>query len=301
MLITHIVSPQEDGMTLHALMRGPMALSGRQTRIVKQEGAVTVDAAPFFSNQPVRTGMIVRIELPDYEDETAPARDLNAVRVLYEDDTLLAVFKPAPLQCHPSPSAPRGSDTLESRVQRYLGRSAHPVHRLDAETTGVVLFAKVPFVQAHLQQQMANGRIAKRYQAWAYSVPSPESGEIDAPIARMTPDSFTRVVREDGQRAVSRYSVVRTAPLPGGHCASLLDLSPVTGRTHQLRVHMTHIGCPLLGDTRYFTPASFSVSAALGLPHHQLSAVSIRFIHPVSGKEIAVACDPVFSPQLSTL
>ena len=300
MIITHIVSAEEDGLTLHALLRGPMALSGRQTCLVKQQGAVTVDAAPFFANQPVREGMTVRVKLPEF-DAPAAAGDPDAVRVLYEDDALAAVFKPALLQCHPSPSAPRGSDTLQARVQRCLGQDAHPVHRLDAETTGVVLFAKAPYVQAHLQRQMQEGTFTKVYRAWIWGVPDPEDGVIDAPIARQSPDSFTRVVCAQGQRAVSRYRILRRASLDNGSAACLAELSPLTGRTHQLRVHMAHIGCPLLGDTRYFTLASACASDSLGLTHHQLSAVSLSFHHPITGKNMSVSCEAEFSPSVSYL
>ena len=296
MELLHLVSAQEEGMTLQHLLRSVMGLSARETRTAKQQGGVTVNGAPFFSNQKVSAGMTVRVQLSSYEgSDTASGAALPAPKVLYEDDALIAVFKPALLQCHPSPPAPGGTDTLEARVSAYLGRPAHPVHRLDAETTGIVLFAKLPFAQAHLQAQMQQGTFRKEYRAWCFGVPSPESGEIDAPIARETPDSFTRVVREDGQNAVSRYETLETVALPDGCLAALLALSPVTGRTHQLRVHMTHIGCPLLGDQRYFTEASHSASQALGLGYHQLSAVALHFIHPSTAEPVSIFCEPEFS------
>ncbi len=296
MILTHTVRPEEAGMTLQHVLRSVMGLSSRQAKIAKQQGAVTVDDAPFFANQKVLAGMVVRVSLSDYAQEKQPSgTTLPPVRVLYEDDALIAVFKPALLQCHPSPSAPGGTDTLEARVSQHLGRPAHPVHRLDAETTGIVLFAKLPFVQAHLQQQMQAGTFRKEYRAWCFGAPQPECGEIDAPIAREHPDSFTRVVCADGQQAVSRYETLKTVSFPGGFCASQLALSPVTGRTHQLRVHMAHIGCPLLGDQRYMTDASSKAGNALGLTYHQLSAVRLCFIHPVSGEKTQLTCDPEFS------
>ena len=289
MELIHIVTAEEAGLTLHQLLRGPMALSGRQTRNAKAQGAVTVDAAPFFANQKVHTGMVVRVQLDGYETHlTMPQQSCDVVEVVYEDDALLAVFKPALLQCHPSPSAPRGSDTLEGRVHAYLGYSAHPVHRLDSETTGIVLFAKLPYAQAHLQQQMQTGTFSKAYEAWVLGRPDPDEGEIDAPIARENPESFTRIVTQDGQRAVSRYKALRSVILPEGQAVSHIQLSPVTGRTHQLRVHMTHIGCPLLGDTRYYTSDSLEISARLGLTYHQLSAVSLCFIHPMTGRLLTI-------------
>ena len=142
MRIEHTVAPHEAGITLQQLLREQLGLSARQAKIAKQQGAVLVDDAPFFSNQPLRAGMVVRVELSQYDEmKNAPESDAPPVEVLYEDDAIIAVYKPALLQCHPSPSAPGGSDTLEARVTAYLGAPAHPVHRLDAETTGIVLFA----------------------------------------------------------------------------------------------------------------------------------------------------------------
>ena len=295
MRLVHIVSPAEDGLTLQQLLRGAMGLSGRETRFIKQNGGVSVNGAPFFSNQPLRAGMAVCVELVDYgRDEGDVQQPLPAPEIVWEDEALVCAFKPAGLQCHPSPSAPRGSDTLEARVSACLGAPAHPVHRLDAETTGLVLLAKAPFAQAHLQRQMAEGLFEKAYRAWVFGTPQPEGGEIDAPIARQSPDSFTRVVRADGQRAVSRYGTLAVRELRG-QTVSLLALSPMTGRTHQLRVHMAHIGCPLLGDTRYVTPASQAVSQRLGITYHQLSAVKLAFIHPLTGERVTLTHDAVFS------
>lgn len=295
MELIHIVTAEEAGLTLQQLLRGPLALSGRETRNAKAQGAVTVDAAPFFSNQTLAAGMVVRVELSGYDAPQNKPDAVPAVEIVYEDEALLAVYKPALLQCHPSPSAPGGSDTLERRVRAYLGRPAHPVHRLDSETTGLVLFAKLPYAQAHLQQQMQSGTFHKTYNAWVLGRPQPEAGVIDAPIAREHPDSFTRIVSADGQRAVSRYSTLRSIPLGEELTASLMQLSPVTGRTHQLRVHMTHIGCPLLGDRRYCTEESRAVSDALALAYHQLSAMSLSFTHPLSGEALLLAHAPVFA------
>ena len=299
MRLEHVVSPGEAGLTLQQLLRGPMGLSGRETRFAKQNGGVSVDGAPFFSNQPLRAGMMVRVVTADYaSDEATPSTGaLPSAVLVWQDDALACAFKPARLQCHPSPSAPRGSDTLQARVSATLGVPVHPVHRLDAETTGLVLFAKAPFAQANVQQQMADGQFFKAYRAWVFGTPQPESGEIDAPIARQAPDSFTRVVRADGQCAVSRYRTldVRQA---SGQAVSLLALEPVTGRTHQLRVHMAHIGCPLLGDTRYASPRSAALSDSLGLTYHQLCAVSISFLHPVTGERLTLRHAAMFDAPL---
>ena len=142
-----------------------------------------------FSPTSVGAGRTIRIPLAEY-DKPGDFSASGDVAVLYEDDALLAVRKPAPCRFTLS-SAPRGAITLEGRVQRYLHSGAHPVHRLDAETTGIVLFAKLPYAQAHIQRQMQAGAFRKEYLAWVCGVPAAPEGVIDAPIDRIAPDSFT--------------------------------------------------------------------------------------------------------------
>ena len=256
MFLSYITTESDGALTLDQLLRGSLSLSAKEAREAKRLG-LTVDGAPFFANQRVGAGRTIRVPLAEY-DRPGDFSVSGDVAVLYEDDALLAVRKPAPLQVHPSPSAPRGADTLEGRVQSYLHSGAHPVHRLDAETTGIVLFAKLPYAQAHIQRQMQTDAFRKEYLAWVCGVPAAPEGVIDAPIDRIAPDSFTRAVLPGGQRAVTRYRVEAAL-----RDISLVRLFPVTGRTHQLRVHMAHIGHPLLGDTRYFTAESANLSEIL--------------------------------------
>ena len=164
MFLSYITTESDGALTLDQLLRGPLSLSAREAREAKRLG-LTVDGAPFFANQRVGAGRTIRVPLAEY-DRPGDFSASGDVAVLYEDDALLAVRKPAPLQVHPSPSAPRGADTLEGRVQRYLHSGAHPVHRLDAETTGIVLFAKLPYAQAHIQRQMQTDAFRKDYLAW---------------------------------------------------------------------------------------------------------------------------------------
>ena len=223
MFLSYITTESDGALTLDQLLRGPLSLSAREAREAKRLG-LTVDGAPFFANQRVGAGRTIRVPLAEY-DRPGDFSASGDVAVLYEDDALLAVRKPAPLQVHPSPSAPRGADTLEGRVQRYLHSGAHPVHRLDAETTGIVLFAKLPYAQAHIQRQMQTDAFRKEYLAWVCGVPAAPEGVIDAPIDRIAPDSFTRAVLPGGQRAVTRYRVEHI-----GGDVSLVRFFPVTGR-----------------------------------------------------------------------
>ena len=291
MFLSYITTESDGALTLDQLLRGPLSLSAREAREAKRLG-LTVDGAPFFANQRVGAGRTVCVPLAEYDMSTVFSASAD-VNVLYEDDALLAVRKPAPLQVHPSPSAPRGADTLEGRVQSYLHGGAHPVHRLDAETTGIVLFAKLPYAQAHIQRQMQADTFRKEYLALVCGALAEPEGEIDAPIDRVAPDSFTRAVLPGGQRAVTRYRV--EAVYVG---VSLVRLFPLTGRTHQLRVHMAHIGHPLLGDTRYQTAESIECAAKYRAPYHQLSAVQLSLIHPITGKPLEIRCEPDFAVDI---
>ena len=124
MFLTYIVPSKLHALTLDQILREALLLSAKEARDAKRIG-ITVDGSPFFPNQRVGAGKTVRIPLAEYEMPEIPSF-APPVHTLYEDEALIAVQKPAPLQCHPSPSAPRGSDTLEGRVQVYLGAPAHP-------------------------------------------------------------------------------------------------------------------------------------------------------------------------------
>ena len=268
MFLSYITTESDGALTLDQLLRGPLSLSAREAREAKRLG-LTVDGAPFFANQRVGAGRTLRVPLAEY-DRPEDFSASGDIAVLYEDDALLAVRKPAPLQVHPSPSAPRGADTLEGRVQSYLHSGAHPVHRLDAETTGIVLFAKLPYAQAHIQRQMQTDAFRKEYLAWVCGVPAAPEGVIDAPIDRIAPDSFTRAVLPGGQRAVTHYRVEQAA---GGRAL---------------------IGHPMLGDTRYCTAESTRLAEKYRAPYHQLSAVRLSLTHPVTGRALQIACPPDF-------
>ena len=274
MFLSYITTESDGALTLDQLLRGPLSLSAREAREAKRLG-LTVDGAPFFANQRVGAGRTIRVPLAEY-DKPLDFSASGDVAVLYEDDALLAVRKPAPLQVHPSPSAPRGADTLEGRVQSYLHSGAHPVHRLDAETTGIVLFAKLPYAQAHIQRQMQTDAFRKEYLAWVCGIPAAPEGVIDAPIARLGTGA-KRAVRPDGRRAVTHYRVEQAA----GDRA-LIRLRLETGRTHQIRVHLAHIGCPICGDYLY----------GRELPELKdrfaLHSAHLRCVQPVTGETVEV-------------
>ncbi len=271
---------------LLSILRRELGLSSGLVKRLKYCGAFTVNGASARTDFPVRAGDVVEVSLdeaaPDYPAEDGP------LSILYEDEALIAVDKPAGMLVHPSFA--RNTGTLANRLLGYYRRTGqacavHPVSRLDRDTFGVVLLAKNAHVHAALCAMSKAGGIEKRYHAAVFGCPAPPEGIVDAPIARLSETSLLRTVRADGKDARSEYCVISATP---DRAVSLLALRPLTGRTHQLRLHCAHLGCPILGDPQYATPESAAFSARLGLKYQQLCAVSVRFLHPLSKKNVEI-------------
>ncbi len=304
MRIQYAVSPQDTGLTLSDLLRKRLHLSTAQRIACLRAGGVTVDGAAFFANQRPPLGAVVVAELPDPAPVEVPAEP-GALRILYEDEALLAVFKPAGMLVHPSASQYAG--TLLGRVLGHLRETkqplcAHPIHRLDRGTSGIVLFAKHPHVHARAMAAMRDGAVRKRYEAFACGAFPADLGEIDAPIARAPhPENPTdprpsqrRIIDAAGQAALTRYRALERLSVHG-LAITRVALEPVTGRTHQLRAHCLHIGCPLLGDALYHTPKSLALSRALGLDAQLLCAAELSLPHPLTGAPLRISV-PGFAP-----
>ena len=277
---------QRDARLL-SILRRELALSSGLVKRLKYRGAFTVNGEIAHTDFPVKPGDVVRVRLdedtPDY-----PAQD-GDLHILYEDDALIAVDKPAGMLVHPSFS--RNTGTLANFLLGYYEKTAqpcavHPVSRLDRDTFGVVLLAKNAHVHAKLCEMSKSGAIEKTYRAAVFGCPPEVEGVIDAPIARVSETSLLRCVREDGKPARSRYRVLERSP-----DTALLELHPLTGRTHQLRLHCAHLGCPILGDPQYGTEASQAFSRAHRLFSQQLCAAALRFYHPLSEKIMEIRSD----------
>lgn len=252
-----------------------MMSSGLVNRL-KWGDAIQVNGVPVHTNHPVQPGDLITVrmeeETPEYPAEDCP------LEILYEDDYLLAVDKPAGMLIHPSHSQFGG--TLANFVQGYFRRTNqccafHPLTRLDRDTFGVVLLAKNSHVHALLQAQKPR----KTYHALVYGAPAEEQGDVDAPIARKPLPSLLREISPEGKPCRTEYRVLERMEK-----TSLLELRPITGRTHQLRLHCAHMGCPILGDPQYHTLESKAFSDALGLTTQRLCAKRLDFSHPITGE-----------------
>ena len=207
-------------------------------------------------------------------------RSNRRVEIPYEDDDLLVFNKPADMPCHQS--CGHAADTLANVFAAHcdhlgLDLMYRPLNRLDRDTSGAVLVAKNRFAAARV-----TNNFHKTYQAILLGCPPQPQGRVDAPIRREFPEEMRRIVAPDGQRAVTNYRVLAQGTVEG-QPLSLVDFVLETGRTHQIRVHMAHLGCPVLGDELYGQKSEL-------IPRQALHCRHIAFPQPVTGQEIRVDC-----------
>ncbi len=268
---------------LSALLKEEMGLSSGLMNRLKWQDKLFVNGISRRTNYMVQPGDVVAVPL-DEEKPSYPAEE-GSLTVLYEDEHILAVDKPAGMLVHPSRATMTG--TLANRVLGYYQKTGqscafHPVTRLDRDTFGVVLLAKNPYIHACFTDLQEKGGLEKTYEALVVGCPEKNEGIIDAPIARRPLPSLLRYVDESGKPSQSQYRVLERGEI------SRLRLQPVTGRTHQLRVHCAYMGFPILGDPQYATESSRKKSEQLGLTTQQLCAKSIRFTHPITGEDTQI-------------
>ena len=200
--------------------------------------------------------------------------------ILYEDDAFLVVNKPAATVMHPTCRHQSGTLTnylLWHWQQKGIYTDVHLVGRLDKDTTGIVIAARNGYVQEMLRRQGENGQLRKYYLAAVSPPPSPLSGKIDAPILRDRESIIKRKVSEEGARAVTHYRTVYR-----GEDYAVVECLLETGRTHQIRVHCSHAGFPIIGDTLYGVE-----TVPPRAPHQLLHAYKTELIHPVTGEALA--------------
>ena len=261
---------------LSSFLKGELKMSTGLMNRLKWGDAIRVNGTPRHTDFAVKDGDVITVRL----DEPAPEypAEQGELTVLYEDDHILAVDKPAGMLIHPSHS--QNSGTLANLVLGYYERTGqasafHPVTRLDRDTFGVVLLAKNSHIHALLQA----ADMQKIYHALVFGGPESERGTIDAPIARRPLPSLLREISPEGKPSVTEFAVLERA----GE-TSQLALKPITGRTHQLRLHCAYMGFPILGDPQYGTEASLALSAQLGYTYQRLCAHSVTFSHPLTGE-----------------
>ena len=269
---------------LSSFLREEMKMSAGLMNRLKWQQLLFVNGQPVHTDYPVKPGDVITAAL-DEPVPNYPAED-GELTILYEDAHILAVDKPAGMLIHPSRS--RLTGTLANIVLGYYEKTGqksafHPLTRLDRDTFGVVLLAKNAHIHSLLGGLHLQGGFEKIYEALVFGGPEAESGVIDAPIARLPLPSLLREVNSNGKPTVTEFKVLERKD-----GFTKIALRPVTGRTHQLRVHCAHMGYPILGDPQYGREESQALSNKMGFHSQRLCAKVLTFDHPITGEKVTV-------------
>lgn len=280
--VNHTVTADQAGGTVQDILTGPMGVSRRMIQRLTRAKGLQHNRRAAWLNAKVRAGDVVsaRIHPAESAGLTPVPMDL---RVVHEDGEVLAVDKPPFLLVHPT--SPEQDRTVAHGVAHHLARQGahagvHPVHRIDRDTSGLVLFAKTGHAHHRLDLQLRGGELKREYLALVEGVMEGDGGVIDAPIGRDPRNPVLRVVRKDGDPAVTRWEVAERYP-----AATLVRLELETGRTHQIRVHLLHAGHPVLGDRQYGKKGMHAIK------RQALHASHLAFAHPTSGERIELTAE----------
>lgn len=277
--LTLNITPELAGLEVNTLLRRTLGLSGTVLRRVKWlEDGVTLDGARVNVRVRVREGQTLSVRMTDPKPSSGVVPVPGPLDIVYEDPDLTVLNKAPGVLVHPGHG--HFDDTLGNYLMYHYRQSGdesgfHPVHRLDKGTSGLVVIAKHPHAQEKLKNQLHTGDFRRVYLAVCDGVPPAPSGLIDAPIGRADGSLMAREVRPGGQPARTRYRVLRA-------CGprSLVELELETGRTHQIRVHMAHLGCPLTGDFLYGTEDDSLISRPA------LHSARLELTHPITGERL---------------
>ncbi|WP_417686980.1 RluA family pseudouridine synthase [Roseibium sp.] len=305
---TYQVDAEDTGKRLDAVLAGQLdSLSRNRVQALIRAGEVTVDGAKIVEPKfRVNEGQLLALSVPEAEDPDPQGEDIP-LTIVYEDDHVIVVDKPAGLVVHPG--AGNWTGTLVNALIHHCGDSLSGiggvkrpgiVHRIDKDTSGLLVVAKTDVAHQGLSAQFADhgktGPLERAYSALVWGAPSSLKGTIDANLARSNANrQKIAVVKTNGRHAVTHWQVKeRFGPEDQPALASLMECRLETGRTHQIRVHMAHIGHPLIGDHDY--GAGFKTKAnrleeplksvVANFPRQALHAGLLAFAHPVTGETL---------------
>lgn len=281
--VSYTVPLELAGRKLRDILRREMQVSYGAMKSAKWDGRIMLDGVPATVDSIVREGQTVTMLWPENNPAYAlKPYDLPLV-IPYQDEHLLIVDKPAPLASQSSAGHP--DDSLENTLFAHWGCPTdflyRPVNRLDRGTSGLMVIAKTAHAQHRLQAMLHSEDFNRAYLAVTEGVPTPPCGIVDAPIAKENAASIRRIVSEAGKPSVTHYETLQV-----GSARALVKLMLKTGRTHQIRVHMAHLGCPVCGDFLYGTelselPGRFALHSAELTLRHPFTGETLRLASPL--------------------
>ena len=292
-----VVGAEEAQQRLDVFLSGSLGVPRNRVQRWIRQGLVSVNGSAAKRSRVVAEGDTILCTPPPASDDRVIPEEAE-LKVLYEDDDLVVLNKPAGLAMHPG--AGRSHGTLANRLLGHypemagIGGEGRPgiVHRLDLDTTGVVVAARTDAAYIGLSAAFAERNVKKRYLAVCFGLMSPQSGTIDAAIGRHRSRRTEMAVRSDGRQARTDYATLETAS-----AASLVELDLMTGRTHQIRVHLKYAGHPLVGDPVYGEARWKAMPPVLrpvlrDFPRPALHAWKLAFAHPQSGENLEFTAMP---------
>ncbi|MBQ2147718.1 MAG: RluA family pseudouridine synthase [Firmicutes bacterium] len=297
--ITYRLTEADEGLYVKEVLQRRFSLSSRLMRKIKISGQIALDGQKARLRDKGRSGQMLTVSFPKessyFDPENIP------LDVVYEDDDLLVVNKQPFLVVHPTKNYQSGTlaNALAYRLQeRGESWKIRFINRLDRDTSGLVLVAKNGHAQDAVSAQMEQGTTEKKYLALVHGLFAEKEGRIDAPIDKDPDHKARRMVREDGYPSVTLYKVLDSwnvpdlgpdfAPWQGAKRIdgySLVELTLLTGRTHQIRVHLTHLGHPIAGDELYGQLFGYEAGTDV-LNRQALHAYSLRLKQPLTGESI---------------
>ena len=282
MFLEYVIKKDDGFKTINDVLTSYFGISSRLRNKLINLKAVKLNGVFVNTKNFVKESDSITIDFDYDEDNSNIVPTKMDLDIIYEDEWLIIINKPAGIAIHPS--LLHYTDSLSNGVRYYfdsigLKKKVRPVNRLDSNTSGLVVFAKCEYIQECFIKQMANKTFKKEYLCITEGVFDKKAGIIDLPIARKPGSIIERCVDKNGQNAITHYEVIKEFE----NC-SLVKCLLETGRTHQIRVHMSYIGHPLLGDTLYGKPSKL-------INRQALHSYMIEFIHPVYKKVMNFTCN----------
>ena len=279
MVLEYIVKEKDKNKTINQIICENYDLSNRLYSKLIKSNRILIDNKKTDTRIIPKVEDVIKIDLNYDEDNSNIVSKRMDLDIVYEDEAIIIVNKPIGIAVHPS--IRHYENSLASGIKYYfekngINKKIRPVNRLDLNTSGLIIFAKNEYVQENLIKQMQTNTFTKEYIAIALGIFEKKKGKIDAPITRKEGSIIERCVSEEGKKAVTEYEVIKELDK-----YSIVKCKLLTGRTHQIRVHMSYMGHPLLGDSLYGEKSDLIDGQAL-------HCNKLTFLHPISREKLEI-------------